>query len=192
MAENESLDLASPRAQRWNAVLAVARRGASSEEVGAVTKKTLLKAMRNVVKQFEEYGVNTGDFLSKRGSPRELKKLVAKTNRHPYAVQLVSVLDSYLDATPTECLQRWQHAILDRVFDQLGMELGGSEVFPSFFDTHSFFDEIRTALQPDLEALASKLNDNPHYKPILRLKKGEFKADPTASQLHVSLIGGAR
>ncbi len=85
MAENESLDLASPRAQRWNADRDAAQKGASSEEVGAVTRKTFLKAMRNVVKQFEEYGVSTGDFISKRGSPCELKMLVGQGVTHAIA-----------------------------------------------------------------------------------------------------------
>ncbi len=151
-----------------------------------------MRGIRNVVKQFEEYGVTTGDFLSKRGSPRDLKKLVAKTNRHSYAVQLVSVLDPNPEATPTECLLRWQNAILDQVFDQIGMQLGGSEVFPSFFDTHSFFAEVRLALQPNLDTVATRLAEDPHWKPILRRKKGEAKVDPTASQMQVSLIRGAR
>ena len=123
------------------------RRAATSEQVGAITRKTFLKAIRKVVKQFEEYGVTTGDFLGKRGSPRDLKKLVRQTKCHPYAVLLVSVLDSYPDAPPTECLHRWGHAILDTVFDQIGLELGGSEGFPSFFDTHSLFGEVRAGLR---------------------------------------------
>jgi hypothetical protein len=181
MAENESLDLTSPRAQRWNAVRDAAQKGASSEQVGSITRKTFLKAIRKVVGQFEEYGVTTSDFLGKRGSPRDLKNLVSQTKCH-----------SYPDAPPSECLYRWGHAILDTVFDQIGLELGGSEVFPSYFDTHSLFGEVRAELRGDLETVAVRLTDDPHWKPVVRVRKGEAKVDPTASQMRVSLIGGPR
>jgi len=155
-----------------------------------ITRRTFLKAIRRVLKQFEEYGVTTGDFLGKRGSPHDLKKLVRQTRCHPYAVQLESVLNSYPDVTPTECLHLWSHAILDTVFDQIGPGLAGSEVFPSFFDTHSLFVEVRAGLQGDIETTAVRLADNPHWRPVVRLRKGEARVDPTASQMQVSLLGG--
>jgi len=192
MAENESLDLISPRAQRWNAVRDAAQKGASTEQVGAITRKIFLKMIRKVVGQFENYGVTTSDFVSKRGSPRDLKKLIRQTKCHDYAVLLVSVLESCPDASPTECIYRWGHAIFDRVFDQIGLELGGTEAFPSFFETHSFSGEVRKQLRDDFVTVSVKLTDDPHWKPVVRTKKGEARADPTAAQMQVSLIGGPR
>ena len=192
MAENESLDLNSPNARRWNVVGDAARKGGSCQHVGSLTRRTLLKAIRDVIRQFEGYGVTTADFFAVRGSPTATKGLLRLTKHHPYAELLVSVIDSYPGAAPTDCLHRWGHAILDTVFDQIGITLGGCDVFPSFFDTKSFFGEVRDELRDDLEAVAVKLANNPHWKPVVRTKKGEVKADPTASQMQVSLIGGPK
>lgn len=192
MAENESLDLNSPNARRWNVVRDAAQKGGTCQDVGSLTRKTFLKAIRKVVRQFEGYGVTTADFLAGRGSPTAIKGLLRLTKHHPYAELLVTVMDSFPGATPTDCLHRWGHAILDTVFDKIGLTLGGCEVFPSFFDTKSFFRKVRDELQGDLEMVAVKLADNSHWKPVVRTKKGEVKADPTASQMRVSLIGGPK
>ncbi len=189
MAENESLDLNSPNARRWNVVGDAARKGGSCEHVGSLTRKTILKAIRKVVRQFEGYGVTTADFLAVRDSPSAVKGLLRLTKHHPYAELLVVVIDSYPGAAPTDCLHWWVNAILDKVFDQIGLSLGGSEVFPSFFDTRSYFREVRDELRDDLETVAVKLANDPHWKPVVRAKKGETKTDPTASQMQVSLIG---
>jgi hypothetical protein len=192
MAENEALDLKSPHAQRWTAVRDAAQKGVSCQQVGSVTRKTFLKAIRKVVGQFEKHGVTMADFFAHRSSPRALKALVRQTKNHSYAELLVSVLDSYPGASLTECLDRWGHAILDTVFDQIGLNLGGSEVFPSFFDTQSFFQEVRDGLRDDLEMVAVKLADDPHWKPTVRAKKGEAKTDTTADLLSMSLVGGSK
>ncbi len=192
MAENESLDLTSRHARRWNTVRHAAQKGGSCQEVASLTKKTFLKALRKVLHEFEEYGVATADFLASRGSPATLRALVRQTKDHEDAERLVMVIDSYPGASPSECLDRWGHAILDKVFNQMALGLGGSQLFPSFFDTRSFFREVRNDLQDDLTKVAVKLADDPHWKPIVRTKKGEPKIDPTASELSVSLIGGPK
>ncbi len=192
MAENESLDVNSPRARRWNLVRDAAQKGESCQPVGLVTRKTFLKAVRKVIGEFEEYGVTTADFFANRGSLPAMRALVRQTKNHDYAELLASVVDSYPGMSPTECLRRWGHAILDKMFDQISLNLAGSEVFPSFFDTRSFFREVRDELRDDLDNVAVRLADDPHWKPIVRTRKGETKIDPTASHLPVSLIGGPK
>jgi hypothetical protein len=192
MAENESLDLNSHNARRSNVVGDAARNGGSCQHVGSLTRKTFLKAIRKVVREFEGYGVTTADFLAARDSPSAAKGLLRITKHHPYAELLVTVIDSYPGAAPTDCLHRWGNAILDTMFDQIGLSLGGSEVFPSFFDTQSYFRAVRNELRDDLESVAVKLANDAHWKPVVRAKKGEAKADPTASQMQVSLIGGPK
>jgi len=192
MAENESLDLNSPRAGRWIAVLNAARKGDSCRKVGMITRKTLSRAIRIVIGQFEEYGVTTADFLANRDSPQTLRKLVGKTKGHAYAELLVSVLGSSPGAPATDCLHRWLRAIPEKVFDQISHRLGGSELFPSFHDTHSFFERVGGEIRDDLETLAIKLDCDPHWKPIIRRAKGEPKADMTAELLSMSLVGGAK
>jgi hypothetical protein len=190
MAENESLDLTSPKARRWNIVRDAAQKGGSCQQVGVLTRQTFLRAIRKVLRQFDEHGVTVADFLARRGSPTAIKALLRQSKNHPYAELLVSVIESYPGALPTDCLHSWGHAILDTVFDQIGLNLGGSEVFPSFFDTHSYFRGVRDELRDELETVAARLADDPHWKPVVRAKKGEVKADPTASRMHMSLIGG--
>jgi hypothetical protein len=192
MAENESLDLTSRHARRWNMVRDAAQKGGSCQEVASLTKKMFFKALRKTLREFVGYEVTTADFFASRGSPAVMRALVRQTKNHDYAELLATVIDSYPGAPPSECLDRWGHAILDKVFDQMALGLGGSQFFPSFFDTKSFFREVRNELQDDLTKVAVKLADDPHWKPIVRTKKGEPKNDPTASQLSVSLIGGPK
>jgi hypothetical protein len=192
MAENESLDLKSPHAKRWYAVLDAARRGKPSQEVGTITRETLRKAVRKALTQFEKYGVTTVDFLDNRGSLQTLRRLIRQTKGHPYAELLVDVLDSNPAATRTGCLNQWLHGILDRVFDQLSLRLGGSGTFPSFYNTGSFFREVRSEVRGDLERIAINLIDNPYWKPSVGGKKGEPKTDVTVELLSMSLVGGAK
>jgi hypothetical protein len=192
MAENESLDLNTPGARRWNTVRDAAMNGGSCQQVSELTRKSFLKAIRKVLREFEESGVTTADFLASRGSPQAMKTLIRRTKNHPYAELLFTVIDSNPDTSPAECLQRWGHAILDKVFAQISLDLGGSGIFPNFYETQSFFDEVRDEVRADLDRLSAKLAADPHWKPVVRAKKGEAKIDPTESQLPVSLIGGPK
>jgi hypothetical protein len=190
MAENESLDLGSPRAGRWFAVLNAVRKGDSCQKVGIITRKTLSRAIRVVITQFEQYGVTTADFLVNRHSPETLRKLIRQTKGHPYAELLVSVLYAN-PASDTECLHQWVNAALDKVFDQIRIRAGGSDLFPSFHDIRSFLGEVRSEVRDTLETMAANLRVDPHWKPSVRGKKGEPKVDTTAEMLSMSLVGGA-
>lgn len=191
MAENESLDLKSPYAQRWNAVRDATQKGGSPQEVVVVTKANLKRAFRKVLVEFQVCGVTTADFLAARGDSKALRNLVRKARGHDYAELLVSVLDSNPGAPNTECLKRWGDAILETVFDQISYSLAGSRLFPSFFHTRSFFHQVHEKLTKDLETMAIRLFDDPNRKPSVRSKKDEPTTDPTTAMLTMSLIGGA-
>lgn len=192
MAENESLDLKSPHAQRWNAVRDAARKGASCQKVGSVTRTKLYEAIRKVRKQFKEYGVSTADFLTARGKPRTLRDLLRKTGGHEFAELLISVLGSNPDATDRDCLKHWLRGVLDKMFSQIGHEVAGSDRFPSLFDTLMFFEEVQDSLEGDIELVATKLAADPECQLRQRTRKGEPKSDPTTDLLPMSLMGGPK
>jgi hypothetical protein len=190
MAENESLDLKSPYAQRWNAVRDAARKGTSCQKVVSITRKKFYEALRKVIRQFKVYGVTTTDFLSGRASPRTLRDLIRRTQGHPYAELLTSVLNSDPALAGAECLKQWGHAILDTVFDQISHGLVGTEHFPSFFESQTFFDQVCEGLEADIERIAIKLVENPEWEPKRASCKGAVKEDPTEELLPMSLWGG--
>src|SRR5690348_12586773 len=109
MAENESLDLTSRHARRWNIVRDAAQKGGSCREVASLTKKMFLKALCKALGEFAGYGVTTADFFASRGSPAAMRALVRQTKNHDYAELLAAVIDSYPGAPPRECLDRWGH-----------------------------------------------------------------------------------
>jgi len=190
MAENESLDLNSPYARRWKPALEAALRGESCQKVSSLTRKALLASIKKAMKQFAECGVLVADFLDNRGSHRAIQKLVNRTLNHPFAEQLASVLNSNPYASNTDCVNQWEHAILDRIFDQFEMKLVGGSQFPSFYDADSFLRDVRSELLEDLENVAINIVNDPQWKPSVRSKKGEARSDPTADLLSMSLVGG--
>jgi hypothetical protein len=119
MAENESLDLKSPYAQRWNPVIDAARKGASSQQVGSIAKEKLYQAIRKTRKDLKEYGTSPADFLVDRGNPRALRKLLQRSKDHNYTEQLVLTLASNPDASDCECYREWLDRISDKIFDQI-------------------------------------------------------------------------
>ena len=191
MAENESLDLNSGHGSRWIAVLTTVRKGDSCEKVGATTLKALSRALRNALRQFEEYGVTLADFLANRGSPEVLSELVRRTKGHQYAKLFVTVLDSSPGAPSGECHHRWVNGVLDTMFDQISQRAVDHGPFRSFHEARSFIRRVRHELQDELEVIAAKLCD-PQWKPSVRRTRGEPKVDATAELLSMSLIGGAR
>ena len=192
MAENESLDLGSPRAGRWFAVLNSARKGDSCHKVGRIVAEKLSKTIRIAIQQFEEYGVTTDDFLDNRASPETLSQLVRQTKGHLYAKLLMSVIDSNPNVPGTECLHQWLWGVIDTVFDQIRHRLGGSELFPSCHDATTFLDRVRGEIPDDVELMAANLGINPHWKPSVPRRSGASKIDTTAELLSMSLVGGAK
>jgi hypothetical protein len=192
MAENESLDLKSPYAQRWNAVRDAARKGASCQKIAILTRKRLYAALRRVRKQFKEYGVSIADFFASRRSLPALRGLLRKTERHPYAEVLVGVLNSSPTSTEHECLKKWGHAILDMVFDGIGAGLVGTERFPSAFESLTLFRQVRHDLEDDVQRIATNLVENIDWEPRQAPCRRVSKEDATAELLPMSLLAGGK
>jgi len=190
MAENESLDLSSPHARRWDAVRDAAGKGAPWERVASLASKKLYDALRRVVKQFKRNNVTVGDFLRVRGAPRMSRDLLRKTQGHPYAESLISVLNSMPSSSETQCLEGWLRAVSERVFDQIGLKLLGTDHFPSTFECQRFFEQVSTKLEPDVKRIATRLVENPEWEPRRPSSRGVPKEDPTAEMLPMSVLGG--
>jgi hypothetical protein len=192
MAENESLDLYSRHAQRWSAVRDAALKGGSCRKVGAVTRTKLFGAIRKARKEFLSNGVSIGDFLAARGEPRKLRNFLQATKRHEYAELLVTVLDSYPEASDSECLKQWLGAVLGKMLGQIAHNVLDSERFPSAFATLMFFEDVQEGLEGDLTDMADKLAANPDCPLRQRTKAGEPRPDPTADLITMSLAGGPK
>ena len=191
MAENESLDLNSGRASRWIAVLTAVRKGDPCQKVGSEIMKTLSRAIRNSMRQFEEYGLAISDFVAHRGSPEILSGFIRQTKGHPYAKLLVSVLNTSSSLPSGECIHQWLWAVLNTMVDQIGQRVAGRDPYPSFHDVRSYFHGVEQEIEADVEMMAARLCD-PQWKPSVRGTKGEPKVDATAELLSMSLVGGTR
>lgn len=147
-----------------------------------------LEAIHTVGGDFKGSGVAIADFITNRNSPRKLDELVQKAKGHDYAKSLVLVLRSQPETVPPSmCLYLWMKNARQRMSDQIEMKLAGTDLFPGFYDTRAFFDKVEKE-PDDLEAIAARLACDPHWRPIARSKPGELKVDPTADQLHDSLL----
>lgn len=167
----------------------VVRKGASIQEIMAVTEATLIKAVRKVLVEFQLCGVTTADLLAARDDRKALRNLLRKTKGHAYAELLIGVLDSSPGVSDTECLKRWGDAMLDTVFGQIRHSLPDASCSPSFFESQSVFRAVHNGLTPFLDRMAIGLKDNPDWKPTMQGKKGEPKVDSTRALLSMSLMG---
>lgn len=106
MAENESLDLGSPYAKRWDVVCDLVRKGASPEKVASKVEDALYKALRKALKQLREKGVTPADLLKSRGCPQVLRQLLRKTQGHDY-VRLFIDATAICGSTEMDCVAGW-------------------------------------------------------------------------------------
>jgi DNA-directed RNA polymerase subunit L len=189
MAENESLDLNSPFAWRWKAVLESAIGGEPLEKLSSRVKRALLDSIRKSMEQFARSGVTISEFLKERHSARNLRKLVNQSLSHTYAELLATVLNTHSNAANTECVYKWEHAILDAAFDQIKIKACNGDQDVSLHDLDHRLRDVRTALCYDLELTAINIVRDPGWRPRVRSKKGEARSDQTASLLSMSLVG---
>jgi hypothetical protein len=190
MAENESLDLGASYSQRWDKPFKAIRKGAPCGEVAAKVRGALYGGVNKARKQFREHGAPLVNFLAARTSRPKLRQLVRKTEGHQYSQLLESSAHASGPAAQ-DCLRGWGEAILDRVIDQICHRVAGSENWPTFFDVKEFTDDVRRALAPDIEHIATKLAQDPdcRLQPRRAEGKGESPASPTEELLGMSLLG---
>jgi hypothetical protein len=191
MAENESLDLGSSYAQRWDAAFTAIQKGDPCEKVTSKIGKALYGGLRKAVKQFRDHGVTLADLLDARGSRRPLRQLIRWTEGHQYAQIFESAAHASGPAAE-DCLRGWVEAILDKVSDQICLRVAETDDSRTFFALKEYMDEVREILAPDVEHIVTNFDNNPDWKPQRRLRKGKTQdsLSPTAELMGMSLLGG--
>jgi hypothetical protein len=118
MAENESLELGSSYAKRWEAPCTAIQHGEPCEKVASKVSRALCGGLRKALKQIQKRGVTLADLLNARDSRPRLRQLVRQTEGHQYA-QLFESAAHASGPTVEECLRGWMEAILDKISDQI-------------------------------------------------------------------------
>ena len=185
MAENESLDLDSPR---MRVVFDAFRNGASCPVVKSKLEIALIGGLRRALKQFREKGVTLADLLESRDCPRALQQLLRKTQGHDYA-RLFADATAASGPTETDCLAGWIDAVLDKVTDQICHRIAGSEHYPTIDDVQAFTGEVRDKLNPVVERIITKFAEDPNWQPRRAPTKGQVPVNATADLMNFSLLG---
>jgi hypothetical protein len=190
MAENESLDLGTGYAKRWDSVFAAVDKRSPCGEVASKISKALYGGVNRALKQFREQGVPISQFLAGRESRERLRQLVRKTEGHQYA-QLLESAAHASGPSAEECVRGWVEAILDRVVDQICHRVAGTGNWQSFFDVKAFTDQARQRVAADVEHIVSKLSSDPDWRPQPKRTAAtrETSASRTEELLGMSLLG---
>jgi hypothetical protein len=190
MAENESLDLGTSHAKRWDAVFNAVQYGESCEKITPKVCKALYGGLRRALKQFQEQGISLSDLLGAQGSRHRLRQLVRQLEGHQYA-QLLEAAAHASGPAAEDCLRGWVDWILDKVFDQIKLRVAETDDSRTFYELKELANEVREALAAEVERIADNLAKNPHWRPQLKpgKAKGEQAVSPTEELLSMSLLG---
>lgn len=186
MAENESLDLGSPNARRWDDIFNGIQNGTPWEKVAPKVSKKLHDALRKVFKQLAKKGVPFEQLLAARESPGALNQLVKKTGNHPFAVLFRDVCFSENGTDTVGVLKSFVCGVWETISDQIEHRLASAD--RTLVDLQIAVNEINQLIEPDVNRLAQKLAENPAQVPPRVGKKGST-VDPTSEMLPMSLLG---
>lgn len=191
MAENESLDLGSSNARRWDEVAEDFRNGTPWEKIAPKITRKLHEALRKVFKQLEKKGVSFEQLLNARGSPEALNELVRKTGNQPFAVLFQDVCTIAGDNTTESqrVVSDFLWSILETITDQIEMRTAAPG--RSFVDLQTGKKEINRLIKSDVNRLSQKLAENPAKVPARVGKKGRT-SDPTSEMMPMSLLGSEK
>ncbi len=189
MAENESLDLGNPGAQRWKQVHDAVRKGQPVENVANKVERTLPAALRKAFKEFAEKGVSFKEFLANRDDPGALLRLVRKCQGHEYAHLFVETTAAEPASDDRRLVAAYLDGIIERVTDQIAQTVAGTRQWPSFPDIRHYLGQVKQQVQPDVQRIADKLADDPTSKPTARRSKKGERTDPTKEMMDMSLLG---
>ena len=189
MAENESLDLGNPGAQRWNQVHDAVRKGQPVEDVAKKVRRKLPAALRKAFKEFAEKDVSLEDFLANRHDPRALRGFVRKCQGHEYAHLFLETAAAEAGGDDEHVIAAYLDGIIERVTDQIAQSVAGTSQWPSFHDIRHHLGQVKQQVQPEVQRIADKLGHDPTWKPTAsRSRKGE-RTDPTKEMMDMSLLG---
>lgn len=159
MAENESLDLLNKTSRRWFDLCRRIAMGASDEEVSQGIVRNVYKSLQNVQKQFAEYGVPIGQFISTAMSGDDLAKLVQACDGHDYA-HLIE-LESRSSRTPETLVANVVGATVDRFLHQMEHQVVGGGAAATIPEWRRREGRWKAQVTAALTELASKLALNP-------------------------------
>jgi len=191
MAENESLDLGTSYAKRWETAFNAVLNGEPCEKVVPKFCKALYGGLRKALKQFQEHGVSLSELLDARDSRQRLRQLIRQLEGHQYAHLFESA--ALASGTAAEdYLRGWVDSVLDKVFDQVKLRVAGRDDSPTFYELKEVADKVRESLAPDVERIADNLAKNPDWRPQVKggKTKSEKAVSPTEELLSMSLLGG--
>lgn len=188
MAENESLNLGSQDARRWDEVYNGIRDGTPWDKIAPKVSKKLHEAFRKVFKQLAEKGVPFEQLFAARESPGTLNQLVKNSGNHPYAVLFRDVCMSESSKEAEGVVKSFVWAIWETISDQIEHRLASPEGGRSLVEFQIAVNEVNQLIESDVNRLAQKLAENPAQVPARIGKKGS-KADPTTEMLPMSLLG---
>jgi hypothetical protein len=186
VAENESLDLGSPNARRWDEVFNGFRNGTPWEKIASKVSTKLHDALRKVFKQLAKKGVPFAQLLAARESLGALNQLVKKTGNHPSAILFRVVCLSEHGKDAAGVLNSFVWGLWETISDQIELRLASAD--RTLVDLQIAVNEINQLIEPDVNRLAQKLAENPAEVPPRVGKKGS-KVDATTEMLPMSLLG---
>jgi len=191
MAENESLDLGGPYARRWDVPFDSVRNGGSCKDATHEVEKALYGGLRKSLKQWNEYGVSLSDLLNQRDSKQGLRNIIRKMQGHQYA-RLFAAAAASSGPSQRECLRCWVDAILDTMFDQICHRLADKENCPTFYDVQDFTREVLQALDPAVERIVTRFDNDPNWRPPRAPSKEQGQSNPTKELMGMSLVRVAK
>lgn len=189
MAENESLDLGSAHARRWDVVFDAVRKGESCEKTAEQVNEKLREGLRKALKQFAEYGVPLQTLLDRRNAPADLRQCLRQAKGHPYVVLLMETVLAEPGSTTKQLLGAFVGGVWDTISDQIAQNVVGSERWSNFVDIQIHLNEVRSQIEPEVQRIAEKLAADPAWMPSRKPDRSGDKIDPTAKALSLSLLG---
>ena len=188
MAENESLDLGQPGGQRWKHVLDAVQKRKSPPDIARQVELKLPQALSKALKEFVECDVTFDEFMKSRDDTKALKRLVRKCNGHEFANLFEQTAAISAGENDRRLLGSFLDGVLDRVVDQITHKVVGAE-WESIENVRTVFNEVRELVQPDIDRLTRKLDDNHGWNPTVKPRNQEQKAEDAQSLMRVSLLG---
>ncbi|MFO0837746.1 MAG: hypothetical protein U1D55_04410 [Phycisphaerae bacterium] len=186
MAENESLDLDERGGRRWRAIKSAFGMRSPAQKITELFARQLRRSLRVLVRdpefRFAELVAAIG-----QGDRDTFRQLVRSSSRHRDYAELLE-LAAGPASDPPRVLERWLGLIRDRVFDQCGHGAIGSSVWTDFQAFRAHRDEVRSLLQPRLDAIAQDLARQPGNPPRMPRRAARERALAQTELLSTSLL----
>jgi hypothetical protein len=188
MAENESLDLFSPDANRWKKVLRAITDNQPNEAVARQILDAFYDGLRRACKQMAKLGVKLSDLLEAARSPEDLRRLVIQAQGHSYVRSFEQVAVCFTGGSREVLLTAYLRAIWGKVHDQICsvIEPAASDASPS--GPHAQLGNLQGEIDAMIGRLAQKLADDPSQIPAKPRRRKGTPAPSLPERLSQSLL----